>query len=234
MDYFLAGNRPISIKWEESTPIIVNKYDWATGHLINGNEYVKHIYFGRGEIFSITEEEFNKKIEILSTNLIDIDSKAKTLIEQYKRIKHAPNLKNPNRTIEKAIEDYGGDVSGVLDISSSMINYDSVEQIYSALDKISTEYNVLRILDRFQKPLPSGYKDILLNLQMSNGHIAEMRLGLKSISNLSEWHNGLNKKVNNIIDLSIRRKRNLKKRESRKIFDLWKALTREYKTALLT
>jgi uncharacterized protein YdcH (DUF465 family) len=40
---------------------------------------------------------------------------------------------------------------------------------------------ILKIKDRIKEPLESGYRDILMNLKMSNGHIVEFRLHLKAI-----------------------------------------------------
>ena len=46
------------------------------------------------------------------------------------------------------------------------------------MKKLLTE--LVRIKNRFQNPA-NGYRDILLNLEMPNGHVVEMQLHLRSI-----------------------------------------------------
>jgi hypothetical protein len=45
---------------------------------------------------------------------------------------------------------------------------------------------IVRINDRLVGPAHSGYRDILLNVKMSNGHIAKFRLHLATVDQLAE------------------------------------------------
>lgn len=91
-------------------------------------------------------------------------------------------LKSRIRAAEKVGADYP-DPSGIVDIAGSKIVFDNINDLYRALDLITKDPNVriARIKDRFVNPQESGYRDVLMNLEMSNGHIAEMRLHLESI-----------------------------------------------------
>jgi hypothetical protein len=100
-------------------------------------------------------------------------------------------LKLRERALEKIGSDYR-DASELLDIAGSKIVYDSVTDVYKALETIGRLYaneggtgQLVRVKDRFIEPRPSGYRDILLNLEMSNGHVVELRLHLKHIDIVS-------------------------------------------------
>jgi hypothetical protein len=49
----------------------------------------------------------------------------------------------------------------------------------------------VRIKDRFVDPQPSGFRDILLNVRMSNGHIAEFRVSLARVFELAGTEHAL-------------------------------------------
>lgn len=58
--------------------------------------------------------------------------------------------------------------------------------MYKALEKFDKNYTIFRFKDRIRDPLPSGYRDILMNLKMSNGHIVEFRLHIKAIDDVTD------------------------------------------------
>ncbi|MBT3259244.1 MAG: hypothetical protein HN366_22720 [Deltaproteobacteria bacterium] len=95
-------------------------------------------------------------------------------------------LKGRKRAKEKIEVELGGDVSLLMDVSRSSIEYDDVDQVYRALQFILRQgYEVVRLKDRALEPLPSGFWDIHLNLRLPNGHIAELQLHLKKIRQYS-------------------------------------------------
>ena len=94
-------------------------------------------------------------------------------------------LKSKARAIEKIESDYAGDASKLLDIAGSKEVYETVDDLYSALEKFNKKYKILKIKDRIQNPF-NGYRDILMNVQMENGHIVEFRLHLKEMDEVAE------------------------------------------------
>ncbi len=44
-------------------------YNWQTGEFDLAMEYLTRIYFGKGEIEQVSEEEFNKQVEALRAKL---------------------------------------------------------------------------------------------------------------------------------------------------------------------
>jgi len=100
-------------------------------------------------------------------------------------------LKDRKRAEEKIEVELGGDASLLMDISRSSIEYDTIDQVYQALQFILQHgYEVVRLKDRALAPLPSGFWDIHLNLRMPNGHIVELQLHLRKIRrySISEGH----------------------------------------------
>ena len=73
----------------------------------------------------------------------------------------------------------------MVDIAGSKVVYESVEELYIALNRFNKEYKILKIKDRIQKPL-NGYRDVLMNIEMKNGHIVEFRLHIKAMDEAAD------------------------------------------------
>ena len=92
-----------------------------------------------------------------------------------------PTLKGRPRAMEKINADYGGDASRISDLARSSVEFERLEDVYAALDKIEGGFEVIKKKDRFGDPTPEGYRDILLNIRMSNGHVVEIQLHMRQI-----------------------------------------------------
>ncbi|MBD1941127.1 DUF4157 domain-containing protein, partial [Coleofasciculus sp. FACHB-712] len=90
-------------------------------------------------------------------------------------------LKGRERAMEKTMADYKGDVSKLVDIARGSIVYKSFPDLMGGLDVCNRNLTLVREKNRFAQPTPAGYRDILLNVQLSNGHIAELQLHLTQI-----------------------------------------------------
>ncbi len=143
-------------------------------------------------------------------------------------------LKGRKRAEEKINLEYQGDASRITDLARLSIEYDSLNQLYEAL-KISPEsIKIVRMKDRFVKPTPGGYRDILFNIQLSNQHIAEVQLTLKSINQVrfGEGYK-LYKQVREILNLAMLENRELTAAEQQKISELNLASQKLYDAALV-
>ena len=100
-----------------------------------------------------------------------------------------PQLKGAERAQEKINSAYKGDASRVTDLSRASVVCDNMEQVQAAMAAIRKNVNVVGVKNRFDKPL-NGYRDILLNVKMSNGHIAELQIQLRSIWNIKNFGEG--------------------------------------------
>ena len=130
-------------------------------------------------------------------------------------------LKGRRRAEEKIQTEYNGDASRITDLARLSIEYDSLSQLYEALNLIPESANLVRMKDRFIKPTPGGYRDILLNLKLSNQHIAEVQLTLKLINKI-RFGEGfkLYQQVRQIQSKAMAENRELTAAEHEKIDDL--------------
>ena len=140
-------------------------------------------------------------------------------------------LKGRERALEKIAADYNGDASKITDLARSSIIFENPKQIDRALDELQKKFNVVRVKNRFQKPA-SGYRDILLNLEMPNGHIVEMQLHLRSIL---EVKNGIGhelyEQIRSIQVLAKKEGRDLTPQEDKRIRDLTSQMKKLYDKA---
>ncbi|WP_262286585.1 toxin glutamine deamidase domain-containing protein [Micromonospora sp. MA102] len=100
--------------------------------------------------------------------------------------------KSRERVLDKLVE-YENDAAQLKDLAGAKVQFRRLDDIYRSLDRLSADPDVviLHIKDRFLKPQQSGYRDVLLNLRMSNGHVAELRLHLNSLDEIAEWEHAL-------------------------------------------
>ena len=111
----------------------------------------------------------------------------------------SPGLKGRERSQEK-VDSYKGDTSKLLDISGSRVVFENLEQVYRALDQVKANYDVVFFKDRFANPVPSGFRDLLLNVRMRNGHIIEFRLTTEPIEAIARLEHKVYEKVRTIED----------------------------------
>jgi hypothetical protein len=91
-----------------------------------------------------------------------------------------PSLKGRARAQEKISADYAGDASQIVDIARSSVVFKTVDELNAAIALVKARAKVLRVKDRFERPI-DGYRDLLFNLEMPNGHVVEMQLHLAGI-----------------------------------------------------
>lgn len=105
----------------------------------------------------------------------------KSLLENLQQeyggeIKVRPNIKDKKRVREKARLELNGDYSQVTDLWAGSLVFDSVNDLLAAFDEIKNRDDVIYIEDRWNNPLPQGYRDFYFNTMLSNGAICELQL----------------------------------------------------------
>ncbi|MFG1776060.1 toxin glutamine deamidase domain-containing protein [Micromonospora sp. NPDC049048] len=100
--------------------------------------------------------------------------------------------KGVDRVKDKLVE-YENDASRLKDLAAAKVEFQRLDDLYDALDELNRDPRVVivGIKDRFLRPMRSGYRDILVNLRMSNGHVAELRLHLAAIDEVAKWEHPL-------------------------------------------
>ena len=103
-------------------------------------------------------------------------------------------LQGPNKTRARAVEkiegDYGGDHTKLVDVvraSAIFLTFMQLTLFVEALLEEGCLLIVIRAKDRFNKPLDSGYRDMLLNVQLKGSeHVGELQLHLRTIIDIKE------------------------------------------------
>jgi hypothetical protein len=95
-----------------------------------------------------------------------------------------PGLKDLETSKDKIAREYGGDASQIVDLVRSTIVYKDVAALLKAMPEIQSQFTIARLKNKFMTPVPGGYRDINMNVQMSNGHIGELQVNLEGIVEL--------------------------------------------------
>ncbi|MGN9808093.1 toxin glutamine deamidase domain-containing protein [Micromonospora sp. BQ11] len=100
--------------------------------------------------------------------------------------------KDRDRVGDKLLE-YDDDASRLKDLAAAKVEFLRMDDVYRALLELDGERDVVvvGIKDRFLKPQKSGYRDVLLNLELANGHIGELRLHLAGVEEVARWEHAL-------------------------------------------
>ena len=83
-------------------------------------------------------------------------------------------LKSLGRVCDKMME--GGSIDKIYDINGATYIFKNIESLLEAKDYFASLGNTVRIKDRISNPTDLGYRDILINVRMSNGFIGEILL----------------------------------------------------------
>ncbi|MET7880668.1 toxin glutamine deamidase domain-containing protein [Micromonospora profundi] len=94
---------------------------------------------------------------------------------------------------EDKLDKYQGDASKLFDLAAAKVEFRCLDDLYTALTRIREHPDVVIVRgdDRFVSPMDSGYRDVQLVLQMSNGHLAEFRLHLAALDAVAVWEHVL-------------------------------------------
>ena len=88
-------------------------------------------------------------------------------------------LKGRDRAMEKAVSDYGGKATGLVDILGGTIEYETFEDVVKGFSECSkVGLKSVREKNRIANPTAAGYRDIMLNVALDNGHVAELQFNL--------------------------------------------------------
>jgi hypothetical protein len=98
-------------------------------------------------------------------------------------------IKGDYRMIEKALMDYGGDISKVNDAVRGTVVVESMDDVKRVVDSIKKHATVTREKDRISNPV-MGYRDFMMNVKFSNGLNGEVQVHLKPLLRAKEKGGG--------------------------------------------
>lgn len=106
-----------------------------------------------------------------------------------------PPIKGEDRTVEKAFQDYGGDVTKVRDVIRSTVEVQSLADVMRAVGEIYRRFDVVRLKDRITQPTEEGYRDILINVRTPSGGLGEIQVSVPSMLAAKEVGHALYRKT---------------------------------------
>lgn len=144
-----------------------------------------------------------------------------------------PGLKGRVRVIEKANAKYGGDFAAITDFSRATIVFEDLEGVYATLEALpKAGIRIVRIGDRFFNPTAEGYSDIILNVRMANGHVAELQLHVRSVSAAKDANHVLYERQRTILARAKTEGRDMTLAEMSEVKDLVVQQQRVYGSAM--
>ncbi len=90
-------------------------------------------------------------------------------------------VKSPTRILEKAFNE-----AIPLDFLGGKIIAPSLTRIYQIAQRVHEHFKVCGFKDRFETPQRSGYRDLQFQVQLENGHIAELKIVHRAIDQLDD------------------------------------------------
>ena len=157
----IDGNKTLAAMKElgaKNLPVIVKPYPYQ-----KGVKNIKDLY----ALNAAAETEFKTLMNDLQEELGG-------------ELKARPYIKKEKRVREKTKLEYDGDYSYVTDMWAASLLYPDEESLLAAFEKIQQRDDVIWFIDRWNNPLPQGYRDIQLCLLLSNGAVIELQLHHKS------------------------------------------------------
>ena len=108
--------------------------------------------------------------------LAPIDKKTGTNLKSWKAIRDKiVNKLDPN------VHKGAPGAAGLTDLSRASVAFEDVDDLYDTLGKFVEKYDVVRYQDRFINPVPGGYRDVIMNVRTSTGHIVEVQFHAREI-----------------------------------------------------
>ncbi|HET7838543.1 MAG TPA: hypothetical protein VFL04_02200, partial [Rectinemataceae bacterium] len=142
-----------------------------------------------------------------------------------------PGGKEIGRLVVKAVEDYGGQFALVLDPLSDVMVFEDRPRLLAYLEENIGKEETVRVLDRFERPLPCGYSDVILNLGLPNGFVSELRLVTRPIYELWDSHEAIAAEVDSIVAQARAGSRDLSTAEAARVLALLGELRALYAAA---
>lgn len=111
----------------------------------------------------------------------DYAASIKALAERLGAEAKTAPVKSMKRSVEKLYDDEAetgqpSQPDGIKDLVRASIVVRSEEEVADAIAAVRETLDVVRVKDRFAKPLDTGYRDVLMNVRLPDGLMAELQI----------------------------------------------------------
>ena len=159
--------------------------------------------------FDPTSSDYLTWLRQEASDMLQPDSEFRTLVtdlaHEFGGRPFIGPIKGYERTVQKAQEKYGGNHSLLLDLARGMVVFDDIPSLASALVYIKNAHDrcqvaadgpnlkLLRAKDRLSPQYDAsrftgGYRDVLLNIALSSGHVVELQLHISPFLAIKNRH----------------------------------------------
>lgn len=186
--YYLIGSwrRPVKVVPTADGGMTILAYDWARGEFERGLIYANTIFASSDDVERVSSDIFEQEV---AKNRLKLEPEAAGLRDARQRaVESSEFFAEMNARMKERLEEYDWQADRILNYSTGSVLFDTIAKVYDTLEMMTKDkerYEIIRFLDRFAHPLDDGYRDILMNLVMPNGHITEMRLEIESVHHFS-------------------------------------------------
>lgn len=97
-----------------------------------------------------------------------------------------PPLKGRTRARQKIDSTEDRLDAGLTDVLRGSLVFNRMEDLYAGFQRLSGRVEIVNVKDRFTNPFSDGYRDILVNIRMDNGLLAEVQFHVKGIKEYTE------------------------------------------------
>lgn len=182
----VMASSPTVAKAQATFDALVKKY---SGHVpdVSEAELFAELAekFGRENVEEVTKA-FEKRKESLEQFKDEFDSIVKRIAQDYNGKPLLAPLKGRKRSVEKTLNDYNGDVMMLGDVIRASIIANTIGDVDSIADDIHREFKVIKFKNRFSPPLPQGYSDMLFQVEIQPGVIAELQVHIPEMIEAKE------------------------------------------------
>lgn len=155
----------------------------------------------------------------------DFEARVRGFAEQFGAEAILPGVKARVRAVEKAVDDYAGDVSQVKDAVRATLAFDSIDEALAAVARIKGEMKVLSNRNLLTgETTIDGYRDVKLNVDL-DGLTGELMVNVKPMVAAKAKLHGLYEKIRTIDGVLRSEGRDATPAEAKAI-DTWRATMR--------
>lgn len=133
-----------------------------------------------------TIEKFDARFKVLIPHKEGFDSIVKDIAKNHNSEPMLAPLKGRKRGVQKALLDYNGRVTRMGDIIRASIVANTIQEVDAIAEEIHQRFTIKKFSNRFSPPLPSGYSDMLFQVEIEPGIVAELQVHIPEMIRAKE------------------------------------------------
>ncbi len=141
--------------------------------------------FGDAKLKSAIEK-FEARTKVLLPHKESFDTIVEDIAKNHDAKPMLAPLKGRKRGVEKALIDYDGRVTRMGDIVRASIIAKTIHEVDAISEEIHRRFTVKKFKNRFSPPLPMGYSDMLFQVEITPGVIAELQVHIPEMIRAKE------------------------------------------------